>query len=537
MGAYARYATLEFGSRGADVLKLQKTLMALGYDTNGADGKFGRGTESAVMAYQAASGLTADGKAGNLTLTKLYESGSAAAEGSPVQTATSPNTLKYGDSGSRVTELQTSLRKLGYYTGSVDGRFGAGTQRGVIAFQKAYGLKADGLAGTKTLALLEQKASGTSASSSPSTGSASAVTDAAGFTRTLRRGMIGQDVISAQTRLQALGYYTGSIDGEYGSGSILAVKAFQRTNGLKADGLAGRQTWNRLMSASAVGSTGTGSAGGIGSSAGGNSGTTGSTGSVGNSGTTGSAGGSSGSSSSGYVKLESGVKGDAVKKLQKALQALNYNVSADGSYGPETISAVRRFQEVNGLTVDGIAGGGTQTLLYSGNAKKNISSGTASSTGSAALGTVQGPSGSSVKLLHWFNEVKPSLSNGDTLIVYDPATSLQWKLRVLSRGRHCDSEPITAEDTATMYKAFGNQNTWTAKPVYVKLPSGTWSLATHHNVPHDSQSIKNNDFNGHLCVHFLRDMEECKQNDPNWGVTNQNAIRKAWKALTGITVD
>lgn len=523
MAACARYATLEFGSRGADVLKLQKALMALGYDTNGADGKFGRGTESAVMSYQAANGLTADGKAGNLTLTKLYESGGAAAEGSPAQTATSPNTLKYGDSGSRVTDLQASLRQLGYYTGSVDGRFGAGTQRGVIAFQKAYGLKADGLAGTKTLALLEQKAA--SAGSSPSTGSASTAPDAAGFTRTLRRGMIGQDVVSAQTRLQALGYYTGAIDGEYGSGSILAVKAFQRTNGLKADGLAGRQTWNRLMSASAVGSS-AGSTGSTGSAS--------STGSVSSAGNTGS---NDSSASSGYVKLESGVKGDAVKKLQKALQALNYNVSADGSYGPETISAVRRFQEVNGLTVDGIAGGGTQTLLYSGNAKKNTASGTSSSTGSAALGTAQGPSGSSVKLLHWFNEVKPSLSNGDTLIVYDPATSLQWKLRVLSRGRHCDSEPITAEDTATMFKAFGNKNVWTAKPVYVKLPSGVWSLATQHNVPHDSQSIKDNDFDGHLCVHFLRDLEECKQNDPNWGMTNQNAIRKAWKALTGITVD
>lgn len=508
LAAYARYATLEFGSRGADVLKLQKALLALGYDTNGADGKFGRGTESAVKAYQAANGLTADGKAGHLTLTKLYDSGAAAG---PSTTVTSAGTLKYGDSGSRVKELQTSLKTLGYYTGSVDGRFGAGTQRGVIAFQKAYGLKADGLAGSKTLAMLEQKASSGGSSSGSSGGSFG--TDV-GFTRTLRRGMIGQDVTAAQTRLKALGYYAGSIDGEYGSGSILAVKAFQRANSLKADGLAGRQTWNRLMSASAVGSP---------------SGNTGSSGSSGSSGNTGSSGS--------YVKLESGSKGDAVKKLQKALQALNYNVSADGSYGPETISAVRRFQEVNGLTVDGIAGAGTQTLLYSGNAKKNPSSGSSSSNGSGSLGTVQGPSGSSVKLLHWFNEVKPSLSNGDTLTVYDPATGLQWKLRVLSRGRHCDSEPITAEDTATMFKAFGNRNTWTAKPVYVKLPSGTWSLATHHNVPHDSQSIKDNDFDGHLCVHFLRDMEECKQNDPNWGMTNQNAIRKAWKALTGITVD
>ena len=41
----ATYATLEYGSRGADVLKLQQALLALGFDPNGADGKFGRGTE------------------------------------------------------------------------------------------------------------------------------------------------------------------------------------------------------------------------------------------------------------------------------------------------------------------------------------------------------------------------------------------------------------------------------------------------------------------------------------------------------------
>ena len=34
-----------------------------------------------------------------------------------------------------------------------------------------------------------------------------------------------------------------------------------------------------------------------------------------------------------------------------------------------------------------------------------------------------------------------------------------------------------------MYKAFGNKNTWTPKPVYVQLPSGVWTLASTHNVP------------------------------------------------------
>ncbi|MEG2252676.1 MAG: peptidoglycan-binding protein, partial [Clostridia bacterium] len=170
--AATKYTTLEFGSRGSDVLKLQKALLSLGYDPKGADGKFGRGTESAVIRYQSANNLTADGKAGTLTLSLIYAASDAIGGGSSGGSSgdssgdssgsgtvtTNPNTLKYGDSGDRVTDLQTALVKLGYNTNGVDGRFGAGTQRAVIAFQKAQKLTADGLAGTRTLDLLYQLA-------------------------------------------------------------------------------------------------------------------------------------------------------------------------------------------------------------------------------------------------------------------------------------------------------------------------------------------------------------------------------------------
>lgn len=301
--AATKYATLEFGSRGSDVLKLQKALLELGFNPNGTDGKFGRGTETAVKAYQAARGLEADGKAGTLTLTKLYAEtdGQSATVTTPV--TTNPNTLKYGDSGSRVTEMQTALVKLGYNTNGVDGRFGAGTQRAVISFQKDNGLEADGLAGTKPLELLYKKADGTSSSSGSGTSS--------GLTRTLRRGYTGDDVVTVQQRLKELGYYTGSIDGVYGSGSIAAATAFQKNNGLKVDGLTGQSTYAALFSSSAV------------------------------------AAGSSGSSSSSgaYVKLKSGDKGTEVKKLQQALKDLGYNVSADGTYGPITVAAVTALPE------------------------------------------------------------------------------------------------------------------------------------------------------------------------------------------------
>ena len=141
-----------------------------------------------------------------------------------------------------------------------------------------------------------------------------------------------------------------------------------------------------------------------------------------------------------------------------------------------------------------------------------------------------------MQLLHWFNDVKPSISNGQYLLICDPSTGLSWTLRVMSRGRHCDSEPLTAKDTHTMVKAFGGVNTWNQKAVYVKLPDGRWTIGSTHDMPHDSSTIKNNDFGGHLCVHFLRDMSEAQKNDPKYGVANQETIRSFWKSLTGQTI-
>ena len=58
--------------------------------------------------------------------------------------------LKQGATGSEVKEVQRRLKMWGYYNGSVDGSFGAGTREAVIRFQKKNGLKADGVVGTST---------------------------------------------------------------------------------------------------------------------------------------------------------------------------------------------------------------------------------------------------------------------------------------------------------------------------------------------------------------------------------------------------
>lgn len=61
-----------------------------------------------------------------------------------------PRTLKSGMSGSDVAALQEALKGQGFYTGTVDGDFGSGTKRAVKAFQRAVGLKDDGVVGSGT---------------------------------------------------------------------------------------------------------------------------------------------------------------------------------------------------------------------------------------------------------------------------------------------------------------------------------------------------------------------------------------------------
>jgi peptidoglycan hydrolase-like protein with peptidoglycan-binding domain len=61
-------------------------------------------------------------------------------------------------------------------------------------------------------------------------------------------GSLGEKVEELQKRLQALGYYDGEIDGQFGSGTKAAVVDFQKNNGLDTDGLAGTETLNLLYS-------------------------------------------------------------------------------------------------------------------------------------------------------------------------------------------------------------------------------------------------------------------------------------------------
>jgi peptidoglycan hydrolase-like protein with peptidoglycan-binding domain len=127
---------------------MQQALSDQGFLTGNADGIFGRGTEQAVKQFQQSHGLTADGLAGNATLTALYgveTGGDPAATQTPGITATpaaggsgsgSGGTLRYGSTGDAVKALQEALNKLGYSTNGIDGKYGRGTQTAVKQFKE-----------------------------------------------------------------------------------------------------------------------------------------------------------------------------------------------------------------------------------------------------------------------------------------------------------------------------------------------------------------------------------------------------------------
>lgn len=75
---------------------------------------------------------------------------------------------KYGSRGSEVTQIQTKLKRWGYYNGNVDGIYGTQTVNAVKYFQRKNGLTADGIAGPATLKAMGIYSSSSSTSSSSS---------------------------------------------------------------------------------------------------------------------------------------------------------------------------------------------------------------------------------------------------------------------------------------------------------------------------------------------------------------------------------
>jgi peptidoglycan DL-endopeptidase LytE len=221
-----------------------------------------------------------------------------------------PEKLQRGDKGAAVEELQKLLKKHNCYNyAEITGYYGNATEEGVRKFQAQQGLTVDGIAGADTQDKLKNTSNNDSGKQlNPDS---------------LARGMSGDKVKEIQQKLKKLGLYNEpEITGFYGPKTEAAVTQFQKSAGMKADGIAGKKTREALMA------------------------------------------------SFSSASLVPGMKNDDVLKLQKRLAALGYfKGQQSGLYGQITQDAVESFQKYNGLDVDGIAGKATRAAINNKNAR------------------------------------------------------------------------------------------------------------------------------------------------------------------------
>ena len=130
-----------------------------------------------------------------------------------------------------------------------------------------------------------------------------------------QEGSKGEDVKTVQYLVTAQGHSTG-VDGIFGPLTKAAVEAFQSSRGLGVDGIVGPQTWPQLI-----------------------------------------------------ILVQQGSNGDAVRAVQSQIHGRGdgaNQVAVDGIFGPATNDAVRAFQTLLGLSVDGIVGPQTWNHLVNG---------------------------------------------------------------------------------------------------------------------------------------------------------------------------
>ena len=140
---------LRQGSKGSAVAELQQLLQSKGFYTGKIDSDFGTSTTNAVLKFQQANGLLADGIVGSFSWTKLR---------TVITSAQALPILLPGSKGSAVAQAQQLLKDKGYYQGRIDGDFGMGTRDAIAAFQRANGLTVDGKVGEQTWKKLQAPA-------------------------------------------------------------------------------------------------------------------------------------------------------------------------------------------------------------------------------------------------------------------------------------------------------------------------------------------------------------------------------------------
>lgn len=228
------------------------------------DGIFGPAMEERVKNFQRIFNLTADGVVGKSTWYKISyiyvavkKLAELTSEGEAIQDGAYPGRpVRQGDRGLNVVIVQYYLSVASEYVPTVsqvalDGVFGSGTRTQVINFQRYYNLSPDGVVGPATWEkmyrlFLSVRDGVDNPTQTPPQSAVYPGTP-------LRLGSTGANVSRVQNWLNDISrVYTQiptlNVDGRYGPATQSAVIVFQQINRLSADGVVGRQTWNRLYS-------------------------------------------------------------------------------------------------------------------------------------------------------------------------------------------------------------------------------------------------------------------------------------------------
>ena len=565
---------MKLGSTGDDVRALQQNLTTLGYYYGDITGRYGSLTQQAVKKFQKAKGLTADGVAGASTVSAIasaVKSTGATPAGSTGSTTS--GALREGDNGTAVTELQTMLKKLGYYYGDITGSFGSLTRRAVRKFQDANDLTVDGIAGTATLNKLRQL-TGTTISDGSSSGTT--VTTANSYGRitkdnvylrasysttsaakaSLSKGTpvrITKTYTSAGVKWYYISVNMGSYthNGYVRSDMMEIITATEYNSSVKDPDhnysdqeilgmikVTGDNVSLRYEPSTAADRVGTANIGDtfyyIDTVAGWFQTQAGywissyyakvmTDEEINNSTPT--------DENTVYYYGDGRVGNAVIKEFQQALKDLGYyTAEITGKMGAKTEQAVKDFQRDHGLTADGRVGPATLQAI------RNAVSGPA--TGSAKYDPV-------IYNPYWptyYTKVRTqgltTGSNGATLT--DIATGITFTIHVQSAGsRHVDAEPLTAADTAKLCQIYGRSSAanlpYTRRGMVLTVNKMQFVCSIYPE-GHGQQDITNNNYPGQFCIHFNGSTNNTTGNGSVVESENHQAIiKKAITTLQGMT--
>ena len=126
----------------------------------------------------------------------------------------------------------------------------------------------------------------------------------------------------------------------------------------------------------------------------------------------------------------------------------------------------------------------------------------------------------------WTSNIQKTFKVGVIATVTDVDTGLSWKVKRSGGSNHADVQPLTAADTAKMKQAYNGKWSWDRHAIWVTI-DGVSYAASMNGMPHGTGSIKDNNFDGHHCIHFLNSRTHTGN---RWDTAHQAAVQKAYKA-------